>query len=197
MQRRYLGSTGMSVNDTALGTMMFGAWGNTDRAETVRMVHRAIDAGIDLIDTADVYAGGETEEDRGRGAAGPPRRSRAGDQVRPAKRSAPQPSRITPMDSPRARGQPAPAAHRPHRSLSVASLRLEHRPRRNPWRAHRLTTVGAHSGIRPLIISCRKDRRSAVGRRAAWSLPVPHRATALLNCQPGHRGIGATHSTAL
>jgi hypothetical protein len=41
MQRRYLGSTGMSVNDTALGTMMFGAWGNTDRAETVRMVHRA------------------------------------------------------------------------------------------------------------------------------------------------------------
>ena len=62
MQRRYLGATGMSVSDTALGTMMFGAWGNTDRAETIGMIHRAIEAGINFIDTADVYAGGETEE---------------------------------------------------------------------------------------------------------------------------------------
>jgi len=62
MGRRYLGATGMSVSDTALGTMMFGGWGNTDRAETIRMIHRAIDAGIDFIDTADVYASGETEE---------------------------------------------------------------------------------------------------------------------------------------
>jgi aryl-alcohol dehydrogenase-like predicted oxidoreductase len=62
MTRRYLGATGMSVSSTALGTMMFGGWGNTDRAETIRMIHRAIDAGIDVIDTADVYAAGETEE---------------------------------------------------------------------------------------------------------------------------------------
>jgi aryl-alcohol dehydrogenase-like predicted oxidoreductase len=62
MTRRFLGSTGIEVSATARGTMMFGAWGNTDRAETVAMIHRAIDAGIDLIDTADVYAGGETEE---------------------------------------------------------------------------------------------------------------------------------------
>jgi aryl-alcohol dehydrogenase-like predicted oxidoreductase len=62
MQRRYLGATGMSVSDTALGTMNFGGWGNTDRAEIIRMIHRAIDAGIDFIDTADVYANGETEQ---------------------------------------------------------------------------------------------------------------------------------------
>jgi aryl-alcohol dehydrogenase-like predicted oxidoreductase len=68
--RRVLGATGISVGDTALGTMMFGAWGNSDHAEVTAMVHRAVDAGIDLIDTADVYAGGETEEILGAALAG-------------------------------------------------------------------------------------------------------------------------------
>ncbi|MET9080893.1 aldo/keto reductase [Streptomyces sp. NPDC004237] len=62
MQRRYLGATGISVSDTALGTMNFGGWGNTDRAETVQMIRDALDAGIDFIDTADVYGAGESEE---------------------------------------------------------------------------------------------------------------------------------------
>ena len=62
MQQRYLGATGMSVGDTALGTMNFGGWGNPDRAETVSMIRSAIDAGITLIDTADLYGNGESEE---------------------------------------------------------------------------------------------------------------------------------------
>lgn len=62
MRRRYLGATGISVSDTALGTMNFGGWGNTDRTETVGMIRRAIDAGIDFIDTADRYGHGESEE---------------------------------------------------------------------------------------------------------------------------------------
>jgi aryl-alcohol dehydrogenase-like predicted oxidoreductase len=62
MPRRYLGATGMSVSDTALGTMNFGGWGNRDRAETVGMIRQAIVAGINFIDTADVYQSGETEE---------------------------------------------------------------------------------------------------------------------------------------
>ncbi|GGN00646.1 aldo/keto reductase [Streptomyces fuscichromogenes] len=45
----------MSVSTLALGTMNFGGWGNTDRAETVRMLRDAVDAGIDFIDTADTY----------------------------------------------------------------------------------------------------------------------------------------------
>ena len=45
----------------ALGTMMFGRWGNTDEAECHRMVHRAIDGGITLFDTADMYDAGESE----------------------------------------------------------------------------------------------------------------------------------------
>jgi aryl-alcohol dehydrogenase-like predicted oxidoreductase len=61
MERRILGGTGMSVSEFALGTMMFGAMGNTDHDESVRIIHTAMDAGINFIDTADVYSGGESE----------------------------------------------------------------------------------------------------------------------------------------
>ena len=62
MEYRLLGATGMRVSPLAFGSMMLGAWGNTDRADCIRIVHRALDAGVNLIDTADVYAHGETEE---------------------------------------------------------------------------------------------------------------------------------------
>src|SRR3979411_132536 len=62
MQRRILGGTGILVSKFALGTMMFGAMGNTDHNESVRMIHSALDAGINFVDTADVYSGGESEE---------------------------------------------------------------------------------------------------------------------------------------
>ncbi|MGE3620918.1 MAG: aldo/keto reductase [Acidimicrobiia bacterium] len=61
MERRILGGTGMSVTDLALGAMMFGAWGNPDHDESVRMIHTALDAGINFVDTADVYSAGESE----------------------------------------------------------------------------------------------------------------------------------------
>jgi len=62
VEYRTLGTTGMTVSTYALGTMMFGAWGNPDVSECTAMVHRALDAGINLIDTADVYDGGRSEE---------------------------------------------------------------------------------------------------------------------------------------
>jgi aryl-alcohol dehydrogenase-like predicted oxidoreductase len=62
MQHRFLGRTGVSVSKLCLGAMMFGAWGNPDHDESIRMIHRALDAGINFIDTADVYAQGESEE---------------------------------------------------------------------------------------------------------------------------------------
>src|ERR1022692_4363453 len=62
MQTRVLGSTGVKVSPLCLGAMMFGAWGNTDHDESVRMIHRALDAGINFVDTADVYSRGESEE---------------------------------------------------------------------------------------------------------------------------------------
>jgi aryl-alcohol dehydrogenase-like predicted oxidoreductase len=61
MERRILGGTGMSVSSFALGTMMLGAMGNTDHDESVRMIHTALDAGVNLVDTADVYSAGESE----------------------------------------------------------------------------------------------------------------------------------------
>jgi aryl-alcohol dehydrogenase-like predicted oxidoreductase len=62
MQYRSLGRTGIKVSPYALGAMMFGAIGNPDHAESIRIIHRAIDAGINLIDTADIYSQGESEE---------------------------------------------------------------------------------------------------------------------------------------
>jgi aryl-alcohol dehydrogenase-like predicted oxidoreductase len=50
--------------------MMFGAWGNSDHRECVRIIHRALDAGINFIDTADVYSRGESEEIVGEALAG-------------------------------------------------------------------------------------------------------------------------------
>ena len=61
MQRRILGGTGISVSEFALGAMNFGAMGNTDHDESVRMIQTALDAGINLVDTADVYSLGESE----------------------------------------------------------------------------------------------------------------------------------------
>ncbi len=66
MKRRILGGTGMSVSEFALGAMMFGAMGHTDHDESVRMIHAALDAGINFVDTADVYSRGESEEIVGR-----------------------------------------------------------------------------------------------------------------------------------
>ena len=62
MQLRTLGRTGMRVSPLCLGAMMFGSWGNPDHDDCVRIVHRALDAGVNFVDTADVYSAGESEE---------------------------------------------------------------------------------------------------------------------------------------
>jgi aryl-alcohol dehydrogenase-like predicted oxidoreductase len=58
---RPFGRTGVKVSALALGTMMFGPRGNPDHNECIRIIHRALDAGINLVDTADVYSRGESE----------------------------------------------------------------------------------------------------------------------------------------
>ncbi|MFF4241500.1 aldo/keto reductase [Actinomadura geliboluensis] len=62
MQYRKLGRTGVEVSTQCLGAMMFGAVGNPDHDESQRIVHKALDAGINFIDTADMYSAGESEE---------------------------------------------------------------------------------------------------------------------------------------
>ena len=70
MNYRTLGSTGVKVSPLCLGAMMFGAWGNPDHDDSIRIIHRALDAGINFIDTADVYSRGESEEIVGKALAG-------------------------------------------------------------------------------------------------------------------------------
>jgi aryl-alcohol dehydrogenase-like predicted oxidoreductase len=70
MEYRTLGHTGVKVSPLCLGAMMFGAWGNTDHEESIRIIHRALDAGLNFIDTADVYARGESEEIVGKALKG-------------------------------------------------------------------------------------------------------------------------------
>jgi aryl-alcohol dehydrogenase-like predicted oxidoreductase len=62
MEYRTLGRTGVKVSPLCLGAMMFGAWGNPDHDESVAVIHAALDAGINFIDTADVYSAGESEQ---------------------------------------------------------------------------------------------------------------------------------------
>src|SRR5881397_4387539 len=70
MEHRTLGATGVNVSPLCLGAMMFGAWGNTDHDDSVRIIHRALDEGINFIDTADVYSAGESEEIVGKALKG-------------------------------------------------------------------------------------------------------------------------------
>jgi aryl-alcohol dehydrogenase-like predicted oxidoreductase len=70
VEYRTLGCTGVKVSPLCLGAMMFGAWGNPDHDDSIRIIHRALDAGINFVDTADVYSAGESEEIVGKALAG-------------------------------------------------------------------------------------------------------------------------------
>jgi len=70
MKYRTLGRTGLQVSPLCLGTMMFGQWGNPDHDDSVAVIHAAIDAGVNFIDTADVYSAGESEEILAKAIAG-------------------------------------------------------------------------------------------------------------------------------
>ena len=75
MQYRPLGRTGISVSQMCLGAMMFGAFGNSDHDDSIKIIHKALDAGINFIDTADGYSAGESEEILGKALAGGRRES--------------------------------------------------------------------------------------------------------------------------
>ena len=70
MEHRTLGHTGIQVSPLCLGAMMFGQWGNRDHEDSAKIIHRALDAGINFIDTADVYSAGESEEIVGKALKG-------------------------------------------------------------------------------------------------------------------------------
>ncbi|MGH2772315.1 MAG: aldo/keto reductase, partial [Actinomycetota bacterium] len=65
-----LGGTGLLVSPLCLGTMMFGNWGNRDHEECISTIHAAFDAGINFVDTANVYSRGESEQIVGKALKG-------------------------------------------------------------------------------------------------------------------------------
>src|SRR5215211_5906887 len=70
MEMRVLGRSGIRVSVYCLGAMMFGQWGNPDHDDCIAMMHKAFDAGINFVDTADVYSRGESEEIVGKALTG-------------------------------------------------------------------------------------------------------------------------------
>ena len=123
--------------------MMFGAWGNPDHDDSIRIIHRALDAGINFVDTADVYSAGRVRGDRRQGAQG-----RRDDVVLATKffmpmGDGPEPQRrLAPLDHARGRELAAPARHRLHRPLPDAPPEPDDRRRGDPRRADRPRAAG-------------------------------------------------------
>src|SRR4249919_2003270 len=114
MEYRLLGRTGVEVSPLCLGAMMFGAWGNPDHDDSIKIIHAALDAGINFIDTADVYSSGESEEIVGKAIKG-----RRDEVVLATKFVAPMDGDSNHRGSSRRwiREQPAPARHGPPRPV--------------------------------------------------------------------------------
>ena len=130
MDYRTLGRTGVKVSPLCLGAMMFGAWGTSDHDESIRIIHGALDAGINFVDTADVYSFGESEEIVGKALAKTKRDKVVlatkvhGNMGRtPTRRATPA------AGSWRSAQQSAPPRHRLHRPLSNPSSVARHRHR--------------------------------------------------------------------
>ena len=186
MQYRTLGRTGIKVTPYALGAMMLGSLGNPDRAEGVRIIHRALDAGINFVDTADRY--GDSEEVVGEALKG-----RRDEVVLATKFWGPVDDDINhrgalpPLDHGGRRALAAQPADRPHRSLPAAPARPGHRHRRDALRAHRPRAPGQGARDRHVVDARFRDRRGAVDVRAPRLRAIPHRAAELLDPRPRDR----------
>ena len=188
MEYRPLGRTGVQVSKLCLGTMMFGAWGNTDHDDSIRIIHRALDAGINFVDTADVYSAGESEEIVGKALKG-----RRDDVVLATKF-------FMPMgEDPNRRGGSRrwiiQAVEDSLRRLGTDWIDLYQVHRPDPdidveETLGALTDLVQQGKVRYIgssSYSAGADRRGAVDRARARPGALPHRAAALLAARPRHR----------
>ena len=194
MDHRPLGRTGVSVSKMCLGAMMFGAWGNPDHDDSMRIIHAALDAGINFVDTADVYGAGESEEIVGKALKG-----RRDDVVLATKF-------FNPM------GEDANRRGGSRRWIIQAvedSLRRLQTDWIDLYQIHRPDpdtdideTLGAltdlvHQGkvryIGHSTFPASRDRRGRVDRARAPSAALRHRAARLLDPRPRHRSRRPAH----
>ena len=197
MDYRPLGRTGVQVSKLCLGTMMFGAWGNTDHDDSIRIIHARAGRRDQLRRHRRRLLRRRVRGDRRQGAQGPPRRRRAGDEVLRADGRRPQPPRrLAPLDHRRGRELAAAARHRLDRPLPDAPPRPGHRHRRDARRADRPRPAGQGPLHRLLVVLRRADRRGAVDGARAAPGALPHRAAALLAAGPRHRARRAADRAA-
>ena len=195
MEHRPLGRTGVSVSKLCLGAMMFGAWGNPDHDESIRIIHAALDAGINFIDTADVYGQGESEEIVGKALAG----GRRDDVVLATKFHNPM------GEDPNRRGN---SRRWIMRAVEDSLRRLDtdwidlyqvHRPDPGTDIEETLAALSdlVHQGkvryIGASTFPASADRRGAVGGARPAPAAVRHRAAAVLDPRARHRGRRAAH----
>ena len=122
MQYRNLGRSGLKISPICLGTMMFG--GPTDEATSTRIVAKAREAGINFIDTADAYNGGNSEQVVGRAISNNRHELGARDQARQPDRRRSQPRRaVAALGAAGGGRKPEAARHRLHRHLLPAQGR--------------------------------------------------------------------------
>ena len=192
MEYRTLGRTGVKVSPLCLGAMMFGAWGEPDHDKSIRIIHAALDAGINFVDTADVYSRARTRRSSAR-------RSKAAATTSSSPRSstarwatAPTQGQLAALDHARRRGLAAAPADRPHRPLPGAP------PRRTPTSRRRCRRSPTSSGredplLRLLDLSGEHDRRGAVGRARPRPRALQDRAAALQHARARDRGRRPPH----
>ena len=168
----------MQVSPLCLGAMMFGAWGEPDHDVSIKIINRALDAGINFIDTADVYSQGESEEIVGKALAGGRRDDvilatkvhaqmgvQLGEQGDPNKRG-----NSRRLDHPRGREQPAQVADRLDRPVSGSSSRPSHRRRGDAWSSDGPAATGQDQSLRArrLIPRTKSSRRSGWRNDVEW-----------------------------
>jgi Aldo/keto reductase family len=188
---RPLGRTGVQVSKLCLGTMMLGAWGNTDHDDSIRIVHRALDAGVNFVDTADVYSAGESEEIVGKALKG-----RRDDVVLATKVSVPMDedpnhrgnSRrwIITEVGPHRRDRPPGRDHQPRRhqlrragarAVPAATLAGPRHPADGEHREQHEPREPRRSGQECALLDPSRRRSSCT---VAWSSPLPGKAARAL-----------------
>ena len=155
---------------------MFGAWGNTDVDACVRIVHRALDAGITFVDTADVYSAGGSEEIVGTALKGrPPGRRPRLEGPRPDGPGPERTRQLPAVDHARDRRLAPAARHRPPRPVPDPPTRGCNRHRGDARRAHGPPASGQDPVLRLVHLSGVADRGGAVDGRTARAVAFPHR----------------------
>ena len=190
MQLRPLGRTGIHVSRFGLGAMVLGAWGNTDRAACNRIINRALDAGINLVDTADMYAGGENEEIVGEAIA-----SRRDEVVLCSKFHYPVGDHDDANRQGNSRRWIVRAVDDSLRRLGTDRIDLYQVHRPDPATDIAETVAALDDldhgrqgpGVGHVDVPGRRHRAGALGRRATRSRRAAHRATALFDLGQGDR----------